>query len=89
MYLHLGQNTVIRMADIIGVFDLDTSTISKHTKNFLRHAQNNNNVVNITNELPKSFILSSQKCEKKQEVLISQIASATIKKRSEKPYVVD
>ena len=32
MYLHLGQDTVIKMEEIIGIFDLETSTISKITR---------------------------------------------------------
>ena len=28
MYLHLGQETVVKMDSIVGIFDLDTSTIS-------------------------------------------------------------
>ena len=39
MYLHLGQDTVINMKDIIGVFDMDNTTISKHTRQFLADAQ--------------------------------------------------
>ena len=31
MYLHLGQDTVIKMDEIIGIFDMDTSTLSKTT----------------------------------------------------------
>ena len=79
MYLHLGQNTVVRTEEIIGVFDMDNSTVSKHTKLFLNKAQRENRVVNVSMELPKSFIL----CERngKQTVYISQIAPATLRGR--------
>ena len=39
MYLHLGQNTVVNMKDIVGVFEMDNSTVSKHTRNYLTRAQ--------------------------------------------------
>lgn len=80
MYLHLGQNTVVRTEDIIGVFDMDNSTVSKHTRDFLGKAQRENQVVNVSMELPKSFIL----CERngKQTVYISQIAPSTLLRRA-------
>lgn len=84
MYLHLGQETVVRTRDILGVFDLDTATVSKHTRAFLASAEKRGQVVNVTSELPKSFIVT---CGLKPTVYISQISAATLKKRS--GYVED
>ena len=39
MYLHLGQDTIVRTDTILGVFDLDNATVSKHTREFLRRAR--------------------------------------------------
>ena len=39
MYLHLGQDIIVNERDIVGVFDLDNSTISRHTREFLSKAQ--------------------------------------------------
>lgn len=39
MYLHLGQDTVVRLDEIVGIFDMDTSTISKHSRQFLTDAE--------------------------------------------------
>ena len=80
MYLHLGQNTVVRTEDIVGVFDMDNYTVSKHTKLFLNKAQRENRVVNVSMELPKSFILCEQ--NGKQTVYISQIAPSTLLRRA-------
>lgn len=87
MYLHLGQNTVVRTEDIIGVFDMDNSTVSKHTRDFLGKAQRENQVVNVSMELPKSFIL----CERngKQTVYISQIAPSTLLRRAKSGMVTE
>ena len=38
MYLHLGQDTILRTKEILGIFDLDTATLSKHTRDFLARA---------------------------------------------------
>jgi len=86
MYLHLGQNTVIMLEDIIGVFDLDTSTISKHTRNFLAKSEINKKVINISSELPKSFILCQKESGtiKVEKVFISPLASLTLLKRQNK-----
>ena len=80
MYIHLGQETVVREADIIGIFDLDSTTISKHTRKFLNLAEKNKNIINVSYELPKSFIVCSNK--KKSKIYISQISSSTLLKRS-------
>ena len=79
MYLYLGEKTVIDSKNIVGIFDLDTSTISKHTRNLLSQCQKENRVVNVTDELPKSFILYNYDGE--ISVYISQISTATLIKR--------
>ncbi len=80
MYLHLGQETVVREEDVIGIFDLDTSTVSKHTRDFLNKAEKEKRVINVSYELPKSFILCNK--NKETKVYISQISTGTLKSRS-------
>lgn len=82
MYLHLGEKTVIRTESIIGIFDLDNTTISKNTRNFLTRAEKNGEVINVSYELPKSFIVCIN--NKKRKVYISQIAANTLYKRINK-----
>ena len=59
MYLHLGQECIIRTKEILGIFDLDSSTLSKHTRDYLARAEKEGRVVNVTAELPKSFIVTT------------------------------
>ena len=73
MYLHLGENTVVRTENIIGIFDMDTSTISKWTKDYLSNATKNKRVINVSMELPKSFVVCNENNEIK--VYVSQISS--------------
>ena len=80
MYLHLGHDTVIKLRDIIGIFDLDKSTISKQTRDFLSRAEQNGQVINVTSELPKSFVLCNK--DNKYVVYISQISTTTLLKRT-------
>lgn len=81
MYLHLGKNTVIKTKDIVGIFDMDTSTISKNTRNYLAKAEKSGRVVNVSMELPKSFVVC--KNDREVKVYISQISSQTLQKRNE------
>jgi len=80
LFMHLGQETVVSVKDVIGVFDLETCTIGKHTRNFLSRSTKNGNVVNVSMELPKSFVLTGKKDNIK--VYISQISSSTLNKRT-------
>ena len=57
MYLHLGQDKVVNMDEIIGIFDLDTSTVSKSTRDYLAKAEKDGCVTNVCTDLPKSFIV--------------------------------
>lgn len=81
MYLHVGQDTVIRLDDIIGVFDLETATISKHSRRFLAEAERHGRVVNVTMELPKSFVVC-RGADGQEIVYIAQISSSTLLKRT-------
>ncbi len=80
MYIHLGQETVIKSDEVIGIFDLDSTTVSKNTRIFLNKAEKSKKVINVSFELPKSFIVCQDK--KKTKVFISQISSSTLRKRS-------
>ena len=81
MYIHLGQDTVVKKRDILGIFDLDTATVSARTRKFLSDAEKKGEVINVTQDLPKSFIVCSEKKGEKR-VYISQISSSTLLKRS-------
>lgn len=82
MYLHLGQSVVVPFRDIIGIFDLDNASWSHQTRAFLERAEKEGRVINITDDLPKSFAV----CQKRGErpvVYLSQLSSATLKGRME------
>lgn len=85
MYLHLGQETVVMQDDIVGIFDLDNTTVSKATRDYLAQAEKNKQVINVSFELPKTFVLTSNK-EKGNRIYISQISSSTLLKRAENIY---
>ena len=73
MYLHAGNNKSIRLNEIIGIFDMDTATVSSDTKEFLRRAEKAGVTEMCTEELPKSFVLTD-----KGDVIFSQISTASL-----------
>lgn len=79
MYLHLGNDVVINTEKIIAMFDIDACTVSKKTRDFLASAQKNNEVINVSYELPRSFIVCENKG--KTSVYISQLSTKTLSKR--------
>ena len=81
MYLHLGQEVVVRHSEIIGVFDMDNTTVSPHTRDFLRRAETDGQVTYVSMELPKSFTVCAPK-KGEYQVYISQIAPSTLRKRA-------
>ncbi len=73
MYVHIGPSKAVRKEDIISVFDLDSSTVSVFTRNFLSKAEKENRVVLLSYDLPKSFILMRD-----ETVYLSPFNSSTI-----------
>ena len=82
MYLHLGSSVVVPQRDILGIFDLDNTTYSRITRDFLASAEVLGQVVTIGEDLPKSFILCRDKTGR-ETVYLSQLSSATLFKRVE------
>ena len=81
MYLHLGQNVVVPEAEVIGIFDLDNTTGSHITRKFLKDAEKAGRVKSVSDELPKSFIVSNAGNE--INVHLSQLSPQTLLKRME------
>ncbi len=88
MYLHLGQETVVMQEDIVGIFDLDNTTVSKPTRDYLAHAEKEKRVINVSFELPKTFILTNNKKDGNR-IYISQISSSTLLKRAGNIYEIN
>ena len=78
MYLHLGNNCVIPEREIIGIFDMDNTTVSKHTRHLLRLAEKGGRVTAVTNDLPKSFVLCRD-----GSVYLCQISPSALAGRAE------
>ncbi len=75
-YLYVGQSTVLRGEDVIGVFDLDNASAGKWTRVLLNQAEKRGSLENAAADLPRSFVLT-----KNGGVYLSQLNTATLKSR--------
>lgn len=81
MYLHIGQETVVRTDRLIGIFDMENTTVAKSTREFLADAEKGGRVVSVCDDLPRSFVVCGDG-QGGETVYISQISCATLKKRA-------
>ena len=78
MYLHIGSSMTVRDSAIVGIFDLENTTISKHTRAFLKQAEDNGEVVAV--DLPRAFVLTEE--FGMERVYLTQLSAAAIERRS-------
>ena len=81
MYLHLGQDVVVKTEQVVGIFDMENSTVSRITRDYLAKATKQGRVVNVSMEMPKTFVVCTGK-DRQITVYISQISAATLRKRT-------
>ncbi len=85
MYLHIGNGINIRKNKVIGIFDLDSSTVSKITKRYINKNEKEGNILYGDFDLPRTFILHEEGEEKnkKYKIKLSRISSQGLKLRIE------
>ena len=79
MYLHIGNGKSVKKKDIISIFDLDTATVSKITKDFINKSQRKGKLSYFDNDLPRAFLLLDEDGDTK--VRLSRISTAGLKIR--------
>ena len=78
MYLSIGNDMAVRDTSLIGIFDMDNTTTSKRTREFLEKAEMDGQVVPC-DDLPKSFVLTAE--YGLNRVYLTSLASSTLEKR--------
>lgn len=76
MFLHLGDSTVVNTKDIIGIFDMDTSTVNKATRDYLNLAEKKKKIIYVNYDLPKSFVVTNDK------IFVCPLNTSTLYKRA-------
>lgn len=77
MYVHAGNNRIIRIRSIVGIFDMDTATVAYPTREYLKKAEKDGRMVNIKEEIPKSFIVTAGD-NGEDKVYVSQISTQAL-----------
>ncbi len=75
MYIHIGGGHAVYMGDIIGIMDLENTSTSRVTRDFLRKKEREGKVITTSFDLPKSFVVTDE-C-----VYITPVTAATLEKR--------
>ena len=78
MYLPIGNDMSVRDKSIIGIFDMDNTSTSRRTREFLNKAEREGEVVPC-DDLPKSFVLTAE--YGMTRIYLTSLASATLEKR--------
>lgn len=79
MYLHIGNNNILRDKEIIGIFDIESLKKSKYINDFLQKLKSDNLIENISKDVEKTLILVEQ--DNNIKGYISNISSVTLSKR--------
>lgn len=81
MFIHLGKDYTVNLKNIIAIFDIENTSVSKITREFLVDMSKKNKVIYVNEDIPKSFVLVKEKDD--NYIYVSSLASSTLKKRSE------
>lgn len=80
MFLHIGGDIVVPIKNVIAIMDLESTTLSKDTRDFLSIAEEEGFIESISDDIPKSFIITE--IDKKSKIYLSPISSITLQKRA-------
>ena len=84
MYLHVGNGKTVKKKDVIGIFDLDSATVSKVTKDFVNRKEKEGDLEYDYSDLPRSFVLvDGEPCK----IVLSRISPQGLNIRVEEGYV--
>lgn len=81
MFIHLGKDYTVNLKNIIAIFDIENTSVSKITREFLVGMSKKDNVIYVNEDIPKSFVLVKEK--KDYYIYVSSLSSATLKKRAD------
>lgn len=76
----MGADKTLKSRSIIGIFDLDTSTVKKTTRNFLNSNEKSKKIDTLSSEIPRSFVVCEDKTEKNVnfKIYLSPMNSTTL-----------
>ena len=75
MYLFLGGDVTVKKDDVIGIIDIEECSVSRITADFLNASQKQGRVVSVSDDMPKAFVVCSEK------TYITNVSNTTINRR--------
>lgn len=79
MIVHIGNEIAIKSSEVVGIFDIENTSTGSITREFLNYFGKVSNVVNVSYNMPKSFILCDSK--DKKVLYITNVSVNTLKNR--------
>ena len=76
MYLYLGGEAAVETDKIVGIFDLDNTSWSHITRQYLSQAERDGKVQNAAEDIPRSFVVRTD-----ETIVLTQPAAATLARR--------
>lgn len=70
-YLDISNNTFVDKDELICILDLDKTTVSKTTRDFLRKNEKNKKIVTAAHDIPKTIVVTSDKIYLAQHSVLS------------------
>ena len=78
MYVYLGGDAAIEESRLVGLFDLDNTSWSYLTREFLSRSQREGRVRTAAEDIPRSFVLCTD-----ETVILTQPSTAVLARRLE------
>ena len=84
MYLHLGQDYIVPLQNVVAV--LDTATVSGRTQRLLSRLQDEGRIIELYDDLPRAAVL----CESAlgETLYLTQLSPQALQRRAEKAYAI-
>ena len=86
MHINIGSNKLVRKKEIVGIFDLDTASHEKDTKDFLKSCDKKKILEMCGTDLPKAFVVTADDKKKNKNkssrVYLTTLSSASLAGRN-------
>lgn len=75
MYIHIGGDMTLPANKILGIFDIERTSVNKEVNDYLKKLQKQGLIYYVSYEMPKSFVVTDKM------VYITNVSVFTLKKR--------
>lgn len=75
MYIHLGSDVTVSSEDILGIFDIERTSVEKSVNEYLSGCQKSGRIYYVSLDMPKSFVVCSN-C-----VYVTNVGAGTLRRR--------